>query len=309
MELETSGVTVAVIVPTLNASKDWSAFIEGLRQQTLAPKQVIIVDSMSDDGTPDLVRAAGLTLISIERAKFNHGRTRQFAADQVTDAEFLVYLTQDALLQSPDSIARLIAPFSDSSVGATYGRQLPRPNAGPIEAHARRFNYPETSVIKSWEDRHRLGVRATFLSNSFAAYRRTALSVVGGFPSHTIMAEDALVAGHLLETGWKTAYVADALVVHSHEYTIMEEFRRYFDTGVCHSRESWLLERFGKASGEGLRFAKSEMGSLFPKHMHLLPGSLLRTAAKLIGYRLGQIERFIGTPLKRKLSMHKHFWS
>jgi rhamnosyltransferase len=112
----------------------------------------------------------------------------------------------------------------------------------------------------------------------------------------------------MLMAGWKTAYVAESAVMHSHNYSIAAEFKRYFDIGVCHSRESWLLEQFGTAYGEGKQFVISEMRSLFPENLRLIPSVLLRSLAKFIGYNLGRKEAWLQTSLKRKLSMHKRFW-
>lgn len=35
--------------------------------------------------------------------------------------------------------------------------------------------------------------------------------------------------------GWYNAYCAEAKVYHSHNYTILQEVRRYFDTGAFHA--------------------------------------------------------------------------
>ena len=47
------------------------------------------------------------------------------------------------------------------------------------------------------------------------------------------------------------------MAYHSHNYTFFEEFKRYFDVGVFHEKESWILEEFGQASGEGANYVKS----------------------------------------------------
>ncbi|BBM05676.1 hypothetical protein HAALTHF_27910n [Vreelandella aquamarina] len=87
------------------------------------------------------------------------------------------------------------------------------------------------------------------MSNSFAAYRREALLAAGGFPEGTILSEDMMAGARLLQQGWKLAYCADACVQHSHNYTLAAEFKRYFDIGVFHHREQWLLAWLGKAEG------------------------------------------------------------
>jgi rhamnosyltransferase len=268
----------------------------------------MIMDSSSTDGTAELAYAEGFRVYSVPVTEFNHGGTRQLAVDLLPEAEVLVFLTQDALLKSRESIAALLKAFEDPGVGAAYGRQLPRMDAEPIGAHARLFNYPERSGIRALNSRRDMGLKTIFISNSFAAYRRTALLGVGGFPNGVIFGEDTITAARLLLGSWKIAYVAEAQVYHSHSYTWMQDFKRYFDIGVLHARESWLLKEFGSAGGEGGRFVRSELNYLWPRHWRLIPSALIRTVLKLLGYRLGRIEKKLSLGWKRRLSMHRGFW-
>jgi rhamnosyltransferase len=299
---------IGIIIPTLNAAGSWLPFVSALLSQSIKPSQVLIVDSSSEDATVDLARASGFRTASINRADFNHGRTRQWAAGFFKDSEILVYLTQDAILASPDSIDNLVATFRDPTVGAAYGRQLPRETAGPIEAHARLFNYPEISEVRSAESRERRGFKSIFISNSFAAYRRTALEEVGGFPSGVIFGEDTVSAARLLLADWKIAYAAGAGVYHSHEYSLWQEFKRYFDIGALHSAEAWLLQEFGHATGEGRRFVVSEVQFLWRRRKSLIPVAVFRTLAKVAGYQCGKHHRALSKETRQKLSMHPSFW-
>ena len=296
-----------VVVPTLNAAADWPRFAPALLN-CVDPEKVLIVDSESTDGTPDLARQAGFEVVSIDRKTFNHGGTRQLAAEMVPDAEIVVLMTQDAVLADVNSMARLLSAFDDVAVAAAYGRQLPRPEAGPIEAHARAFNYPATSEVRDLASRERLGFKAIFLSNSFAAYRRSALMSVGGFPTDVIFGEDTVTAARLLGAGHKIAYMAEACAYHSHAQSEMQDFKRYFDIGVLHSRERWLLEEFGRTSGEGKRFVLSELKYLRERAPALIPFALMRTGLKIFGYRLGMMEARLAPKIKRALSMHPQFW-
>jgi rhamnosyltransferase len=284
-----------VIIPTVNAGKFWTSLSAGIRLQSLPASQVIILDSSSDDGTRELAAAEGYQVVRIDRNDFNHGGTRQAALKLVPWASIVVYLTQDAVLATSDSLDRLLSAFDDKSVAAAYGRQLPRLGAGSIEAHARLFNYPPKSEVRDFESRHTLGIKAAFFSNSFSAYRVNRLQEVGGFPLDVVMAEDAIAAGRLLLAGWKIAYVAEAQVYHSHAFTLAQEFRRYFDVGIFHQQQRWLREKFGEPVDEGKRFILSELAYLTPRHLHLVPYALLRTASKVIGYRLGLRKADLGS--------------
>ena len=301
---------VGICIPTFNPGHTWAFWLA--RITSWLPKfvcRLIIIDSQSDDCTPELSAQAGFEVFTISRADFNHGDTRQLAVEHLFDCDLIIFLTQDAVLAAPESIKKLIAVFDDEKVGAAYGRQLPHPDAKPIGAHARLYNYPDRSEFRNKNSISNLGLKAAFISNSFAAYRRDALLAVEGFPSNTIFGEDTIVAGKMLLTDWKIAYVADATVFHSHDYTPMQEFSRYFDIGVLHSRESWLLERFGKPEGEGKKFVISELSYLVRHAPWSIPSAMIRTLLKYSGYRLGRLEHFLPIRVKQHFSMHKNYWT
>ncbi|MGA2560507.1 MAG: glycosyltransferase family 2 protein [Terracidiphilus sp.] len=296
-----------VIVPTLNAEEDWPAFSRALLA-CAPPDQVLIVDSSSTDRTVQLARQAGFRVHSIARAEFNHGGTRQLGADLLPNSDLLVYLTQDALLDGPDALRTLLRAFEDPSVAAAFGRQLPRSGASALESHPRIFNYPSVSSLRSHQSIPELGFKTIFISNSFSAYRRSALIEVGGFPTDVIFGEDTVTAARLILCGYKIAYVAEASVFHSHSYTARDQFKRFFDVGVLHRRESWLLETFGKTGGEGKRYLLSEVSHMREHDPFRMPLSLLHTIAKFAGYKLGLHEHLLPNAIRKRVSMHHRFW-
>jgi rhamnosyltransferase len=300
--------TYAIVVPTLNAARNWPKFVSALLACE-SPARVLVLDSSSTDGTAQMACASRIQVHIIPRSSFSHGGTRQLAVELLSDAEILVFLTQDAVLASSDAIDKLLVSFADPDVAAAFGCQVPRPEATPIEMHARLFNYPTQSSIRTLASREQQGIKSIFISNSFAAYRRATLMAVGGFPRDVIFGEDTITAAKLLLAGWKIAYVAEARVYHSHNYSWTQDFKRYFDIGVLHARENWLLQEFGSASGEGSRFVLSELSYLWPRYWWLIPSALIRTTLKLAGYRFGRIENRLSTGLKRRLSMHHRFWT
>jgi len=298
-----------LIVPTRNPGEFWAQWLCALNRQHIELSGVV-VDSSSDDETDFLRLPKGFSLLQIPANDFNHGGTRNLALSHLpVGTDVAVFMTQDALLADPHALSRLVAVFDDPSVACAYGRQLPHADASPVAAHARLFNYSDISRSVSLADKSHLGLKACFMSNSFAAYRVTDLQAVGGFPSSVILGEDMSVAARLLMAGKSVAYVADACAYHSHNYSVMQEFRRYFDTGVFHARSPWLLAEFGSAGGEGLRFVRSELAYLWRHAPRWIPSALVRTAAKLIGYRLGRLESRWPLWFKRWCGMHKGFWA
>ena len=313
--------------------------MQALQTQICKPLQVVVVDSGSTDGSLALSQQAGFTVFHTQAAQFNHGATRQWALNQALEKagqppEFVVCLTQDAVLSSNQSLQNLLAVFLQPAVAAAYGRQLPKPGASWIEAHARLFNYPEASQTVQLQDKDRLGIKTCFLSNSFAAYRLQALEQIGGFPSKLPLGEDTCSAARLLKAGYLIAYQATASVYHSHNYNVRQDFQRMFDTGVFHAQNLWLLQTFGAAEGEGLRLVKSQwryitQAKLTPpneQHQHqplamesppqvLKPNLILAIAqllmtntAKWVGYKLGRAHLCLPKFLLYKFAMHKAFW-
>jgi rhamnosyltransferase len=295
-------------LPTLNAAATSQPFFAALAAQSLSDYHRLAIDSTSDDDTKNLLATASFRVHSIPRTAFNHGATRQLAVELSPEADIIIFMTQDAILADSSSLYNLVGVFADPSVGAAYGRQLPATDATPIAAHARLFNYPAESYVRSETDIPDYGIKTAFLSNSFAAYRRSALMAVGGFPSSVILSEDTMVATKMLLSGWKIAYCAEATCYHSHNYTMAKEFQRYFDIGVFHAREAWYLQALGGAEGEGKRFVRSELRYLRKHAPALIPVALLRTTLKLLGYRLGRLERYLPRRVKLALSMNRGFW-
>lgn len=298
--------TVAICVPTLNPGKRFARWLQATLP-ALNGARLLVIDSSSDDDTVALARAAGAEVVVIKRSEFDHGATRDMALRRLA-TDIVVFMTQDALPASTETISHLVSTFKDASVGAAFGRQLPHDDATPIAAHARLFNYAPTSYTVGLADASRMGIKTVFLSNSFAAYRRDALLGAGGFPHGLILAEDMLAGARLLKAGWRLAYCADACVKHSHNYSLLEEMRRYFDIGVLHGRERWLLEWLGRPEGEGMRFVRSECRYLLRKAPWRLPEAGVRSLLKYLGYRLGHVEADLPLAAKRRLSMQRSYW-
>jgi rhamnosyltransferase len=296
-----------VIIPTYNGAHHLPALIGQLRQQSVAADPILVIDSSSVDGSPELARSLGCQVEVIDKASFNHGGTRNRAVALI-DAQFLVFLTQDALPCDEHFLARLLSPLQSGVAAASYARQLPYAHAHPPEAIARAWNYPATSSVRAAGDIPRLGVRAYFFSNVASGVRRDRFLAVGGFPHDVIMNEDMVLCAKLLAAGDSVAYCGDAVVRHSHNYSLMQQFRRYFDIGAFFASHGQLLPG-SSASGEGLRFARHQFLTLL--HAGKLGWALrspCESAVKFLAFHLGKRNRFLPMMLKRRMSMHAFHW-
>lgn len=299
---------MALLVPVFQGGRDWRRFVSSCRMLTHVPAKVLVIDSGSTDGSVEVARTAGFEVLNILPSEFNHGTTRQLGVSKLADYPFVVCATQDVIFAEADALWHLRRAFDHPLVGIAYGRQLPRPGAGVFGAHARLFNYPEISRLQNLASSRHEGIKAAFNSNSFAAYRQSALRAVGGFPQDIILGEDAWAAGKMILAGLFVAYCAEARVFHSHDYALREEFARYFDIGAFHHEASWLRESFGKAEGEGWRFLESEWRYLMRHAPWRLPESVLRAALKYSAYWLGQRAEKLSPAWQERLSMHKNHW-
>ncbi len=299
---------ISLIIPTCNGAKTLAELLAVIDRQTIVPEEILVIDSSSDDDSTEIARRHGAEVTVIERRLFDHGGSRSIMAARAR-GDLLVFLTQDAVPATRDALARLVEPFADTTIAVTYGRQLPSADATWAAASLRLFNYPEQSAIRCFDDRARLGLKTIFVSNSFAAYRKLALADVGYFKNGLIFGEDTCTVGRLLERGHRIAYVSEAKVYHSHNYSLSEEFRRSFDTGVLHAMESWLIEEYGHAEGIGVRFMRRQLQELGRQGRIVLMAEVLgRNLLKYCGYRLGRSFRRIPARIIPQLSMHRSWW-
>lgn len=278
---------VAVLIPTFNAGAKWQKLLESLKTQTITADAVAIIDSESDDDTVATAIKCGIIVHKIAKTSFTHGYARHHLITLNPGYDLYIFLTQDAVLASDKSLENLITAFDDSTVGVAYGKQLPNANAGILEKHNRWFNYTNEPNKRSKADVPEYGFKTIFCSNSFAAYRATAYFDAGGFPLNAFFGEDTLITAKMLKKNWKIAYVPGATAVHSHNYNLKQEYKRYVDIGRFHKQNLWLYVDFGKPSKEGQKFVLSEIKYVLKRNPFLILSIAIRTLNKWLAYKAG----------------------
>ena len=302
-------IKISIIIPTYNAINYLVKLLDKIKLQSIKEYELIIIDSLSSDQTVEIAKKYTNNVIVIPQNEFDHGGTRAKAA-KIANGDILFFLTQDALPCNKFTIENIFKAFEDEKVGAAYGRQISYEDTNLFGKHLRKFNYDDQSYIRDINDKDLYGIKTAFLSNSFAAYRRSAMDEIGWFKDGLILGEDTYAGAKLLKEGYKLAYVADAQVYHSHSYTVLEEFKRYFDIGVFHQMEEWILDEFGKPEGEGMRYIKSELTYLFSHNAYyLFPEFVVRNAMKYLGYKLGRNFEILPRVMIKKFSMHHRWWN
>ena len=305
--------TVDIAILTYKPDKSFFKQIELLKSQSVKPHRIIIMNTeekyinnllygktLGKGGCP-------VDIYNLSQKEFNHGRTRNAAAGR-SDADYLIFMTQDAMPEDEHLIENLLRPFEDETVAVSYARQLPADNAGPIERYNRRFNYPGTDMIKSYDDIPQLGIKTYFCSDVCACYRMDIFRALGGFIDNAIFNEDMVYAHKVVHEGYKVYYAAAARVIHSHNYNMIQQFKRNFDLGVSQADHR---EVFGSVSSEseGKKLVKGCIDYLISeKKAYLVPKFVAHCGARLIGYKLGSNYKKLSKKMIWRCTSNRAYW-
>ncbi|HJC65012.1 MAG TPA: glycosyltransferase [Candidatus Blautia merdavium] len=301
-------MTVTVIIPTYRPGEKFRRLMESLKEQTYPIEKIIVMNTEKKFWKEDWT--AGMEHVEvrhISKEEFDHGRTRKEAV-AMADTDLFVCFTQDAVPADDRVVEMLVKAFDDPGTAAAYGRQLPDRDCKLIERYTRSFNYPERSCVKTKKDLKRLGIKTFFCSNVCAAYRKSVYDSLGGFISHTIFNEDMIMAGTMIKAGYGVAYAAEAKVVHSHNYTCIQQFRRNFDLAVSQADHP---EIFGgiPSESEGIRLVKSTARYLVKEgKVWLIPYLVISSGFKFLGYRAGRAYQKLPRFLIKKFTMSPSYW-
>lgn len=300
--------TVDVIIPTYHPGENVVFMVKKLLNQTCQPDRIHLINTKSGSFPAELEQMdTRIKVTHIRKEDFDHGGTRNMGAME-SRAEFVVFLTQDALPANDKMLEELLKPFEDPQVAATYGRQLPKPDCKIIESYTRSFNYPPKSRVKSIEDLDELGIKTYFCSDVCAAYRKSVYESLGGFEDRTIFSEDTIMAARMLQSGAKVAYTAEAKVIHSHNYNCIQQLKRNFDLAVSQANHPDIFENI-KSENEGIRLVKNTARYLLKrKKPWLLIPLIWNSGFKYIGYCLGKNYQKLPFWVIRKCTMSPGYW-
>lgn len=308
--MEQINKTIDVIIPAYRPGKEFPLLLQRLKKQNQEIQKVVIMNTEEKFWNKEWENQyPSLEVHHLKKSEFDHGGTRKKAAEYST-ADFMVFMTQDALPADENMIGNLIRPlYENEKTGAAYARQLPRDDCSFIERYTRSFNYPEKSELHTKEDISRRGVKAFFCSNVCAAYKKDLYLKLGGFVDRTIFNEDMIYAGNLIKRGYQVAYAADARVIHSHNYSCMQQFHRNFDLGVSQAEHPEIFEGVS-SEGEGIRLVKKTLAYLLKSgKIWLIPGFFLQSGFKYAGYFMGKRYRKLPRNIVLKCTMNRTYWN
>ncbi|MBF0565222.1 MAG: glycosyltransferase [Nitrospirae bacterium] len=300
--------TASVIIPTLNAGTRIVSLIGALKSQSAPIAEIIVIDSSSSDDTVRLAASRGCKTIVIPKKEFSHGKTRNLAAQSAT-GDTLVFMTQDAIPLNDGLIENLQEPlwFTPHFAAASFARQVCRSGASPIERFCRQFNYPEEPMVKNLSVVREKGIKTFFFSNVCSAIKRDVFFDLGGFHDRIIMNEDMLFASKMVLSGLTVVYQPKAVVVHSHNYSLIEQFRRNFDIGVSLKEHNLLA--YIRPEGEGKNFILKGTGHFLRENgPYGVAGFLVNAIFRYCGYAMGVRYKSLPPRIRRSLSIHPFYF-
>jgi rhamnosyltransferase len=280
--------TVDVIILTYKPARMINNLVKKLEEQHYGVNKIIIINTDKDSIDENAVKGdyTNVEIHHIRKEEFNHGLTRNYGAS-FSNADYVVFMTQDAIPVDKYLIDELIRPFKDEDVYLTYARQQANKNCKYIEKYIRSFNYPNYDIVKTKAYLETMGIKAVFCSDVCAAYSRKRFIELGEFPE-TNFNEDTIFAYKVLMADKKVYYASNATVIHSHNYTYRQQFKRNFDVGKSQSEFAYVFDNI-KSESEGIKMIKSALSHII-RHgkWYMIPDLIISSGFKFLGYKVGK---------------------
>jgi poly-beta-1,6-N-acetyl-D-glucosamine synthase len=227
---------LTLIVPAYNEAGSIADTVRSLKEQTAPPEEIIIVDDYSSDGTGEVARDAGATVIQPTSNTGSKAGAQTFALPHAQTG-LVAAIDADTTL-APDAVEKLLTAMEDEGVVAASGFVLPR-SVRSVWERGRYIEYLFAfSFVKQVQDYYG---RPLISSGCFSAYRTEALREVGGWPGRT-MAEDMDLTWGFYEAGWKVRFVPEAVCypIEPHNLNFMHrQLKRWAHGFVQNVRLHW----------------------------------------------------------------------
>ena len=231
-----SKMKVSIVIPTLNGGEDFKRCLAAIfSQNVIFPFEVLVIDSGSTDETVSIAREFPVRLYQIAKKEFNHGLTRNMGIE-LSKGEFVVLMTQDAIPANKNWLSSLVSPFfKDERVAGVYARQIPREDANVLtkRRHSRWLTSRMERDVKFITDRASyeklLPMQRYMFCNFDDVCSCIRKSVWEKIPlEKTIFADDLEWSKKVFESGFKIVYEPSASVIHSHNRSVLYEYKRVY---------------------------------------------------------------------------------
>ena len=210
-------MTLSIVIRAFNEGKHIGRLLYGIQQQTLKEDvEIILVDSGSTDDTLEIAARFPVRIVQIKPEEFTFGRSLNRGIEAAS-GEIIVMISAHCFPVYPDWLAQLTQPFEKEDVALTYGRQIGGETNHYSEHQIFRYYFPEHSVPAQGQP---------YAHNANSAIRRD-LWEQHPYDESLTGLEDLAWSSWAMETGRTITYVAEAVVVHSHEETLRQVYKRY----------------------------------------------------------------------------------
>ena len=297
-----------VVIPTLNAGPFLPDLLPTiLEQRPQPPVEVIILDSGSTDNTRAVADSfGGVWVEDIQGVSRGYARNLGVRLAQVG---IIVFLSQEAMPADDSWLAKLVEPFMDPNVSATFPQQVPPGDAGPTGRHLLSACSPVETIVyaKNHGDETPVPSRDVFLPDACSAVRRSAF-FSHPFDESLIMGEDLQFVRDAVMSGRAVVCVPDSIVVHSHSRSFGQTLGRHFDNAYALSK---IYPQSGprRGRGPGGRFLTQETRVMVRGRPALPPWHLANVAAKSTGALLGPFAEKLPRPVVRRISLQPDHWT
>jgi rhamnosyltransferase len=209
---------VSIIMRSYNEGWALRDTLSALQAQDYKNWELIVIDSGSTDGSVDLIREAKPAhFIQIKHEDYNPSRVMNHGM-KLAQSEFGIFLNADATPQGSDWLRLLVAALQDPKVAAVFGRQIPRPDCRAVYAHDYERCFGPNRESTQWD--HFFSMVSSGLRKDIWSQR--------GFLEKMQYSEDDEYTRWCREQGYRVNYVPDSVVMHSHNYTPQQAYKRSF---------------------------------------------------------------------------------
>jgi len=280
-----------------------------LRQKIGYPFELIVIDSGSKDGSIEYVEKIvkeneNVFLYQINPGEFHHAKTRNDGVDKAR-GKYVAFLGGDAIPKDNVWLKNLVQILIDGEVeeiAASFGKQIAKENADINNVIRMSFNYGDIPLIKHKE--YSLSTKELYFFSSVTCCINRKLISPPLFDERIPVDEDVTCSYRIINNGFKIAYCPESTVVHSHNYSNWEIFRRYFDNAVVYSKQGIFIKGDSSVNNEGKKYLLHSFKILKEKPFKDWIKFFSFLSVSALGVKLGQNYGMLPKSISKKLSKY-----
>lgn len=233
---------ISVVIPVKDSAGYLRDLLPAILGQSVSARvEIVAVDSGSSDDTIPLLQRFGATVLEIASGDFDHGLTRNIAAETAR-GDILVFVSHRSQPVGDRWLAPLVAALDDDpELAGVCSRVSPRPEADVLTRRdverdlsasqsRRRIQITDWSAYREMPPEER---RAFLNFHTVSAAIRAEAWKTRPFRAMRALGEDLLWARETLESGWALLHEPASVVRHSHTYSLGQLLERNVDDGIA----------------------------------------------------------------------------